>query len=333
METQFDNWALFADGKYHISDDLRLLFGIRYTDDELSFSHNRRNNDQYNRQGVGVRSFDTDFDGETDETNVSGKLGVQFDLTDDSMTYFTYSQGYKGPAFDVFYNMSPPNTVPLSEETSDAYEVGYKFANRDVVFNAAIFRTEIDGFQANNPELLDGVFITRLTNAGSVITQGLEVDFMWQATDSLTLSGGFASIDAEIDEFLCPVGSPNCDDDSSGDDLPFSPDLKYSLMGEYVWELNDMDIYLNASYVYTDELFVGAPGDTAENNPAALLPDYGIFNASLAFSFDDDDYRISLIGKNLGDEHFVTTYAGDGFRYQIPRDAERYFGVQLRAKF
>jgi iron complex outermembrane receptor protein len=282
---------------------------------------------------VGVRSFDTDFDGKTDETNVSGKFGAQYDLTDDSMTYFTYSQGYKGPAFDVFYNMSPPNTVPLSEETSDAYEVGYKFANRDVVFNAAIFRTEIDGFQANNPELLEGVFITRLTNAGSVITQGLEVDFMWQATDNLTLSGGFASIDAEIDEFLCPVGSPNCDDDSSGDDLPFSPDLKYSLMGEYVWELNDMNIYLNASYVYTDELFVGAPGDTAEINPAALLPDYGIFNASLAFSFDDDAYRISLIGKNLGDEQFVTTFAGDGFRYQIPRDADRYFGIQLRAKF
>ena len=211
--------------------------------------------------------------------------------------------------------------------------LGYKYATRDVVFNAAIFRTEIDGFQANNPELLDGVFITRLTNAGSVITEGFEVDFMWQATDQLTLTGGLSNVNAEIDQFLCPVGAPNCADDSSGDDLPFSPDLKYSLMGEYVWELDDMEIFLNASYVYTDEIFAGAPGATSDTNPEALLPDYAILNASLAFSFDDDAYRISLIGKNLTDESFVTTYSGDGFRYQIPRDADRHFGVQLRVNF
>jgi iron complex outermembrane receptor protein len=334
METEFDNWALFADGKYHISDDFRLLFGLRYTDDEVSFTHNRNSNDQYGRKGVGVReaSLDTNYDGSTDKSNVSGKFGAQFDINDDSMVYATYSQGYKGPAFNVFYNMSDNDTLPIGAETSDAYELGYKYASRDLIFNAAIFRTEIDGFQANNPELLDGVFITRLTNAGSIITQGAEVDFMWQATDQLTLTGGASTVSAEVDQFLCPVGLDNCDG-SSGDDLPFSPDLKYSVTGEYIWELDDMEIYLNGSYVYTDEIFAGAPGATEVTNPEALLPDYGIFNASLAFSFSDDDYRISIIGKNLTDESYVTTYSGDNFRYQIPRDASRYFGVQLRAKF
>lgn len=334
METEFDNWAVFADGKYHINDSLRLLFGARYTNDEVSFSHNRSSNDPYGRKGVGVReaTLDTDYQGSTDESNFSVKLGGQFDINDDSMIYATYSQGYKGPAFNVFYNMSDNDTLPISEETSDAYELGYKYASRDLIFNAAVFRTEIDGFQANNPEVLDGVFITRLTNAGSVVTQGFEFDFMWQATDALTLTGGLSNVDAEVDEFLCPVGLDSCDG-SSGDDLPFSPDLKYSFTGEYVWELDDMEIYLNGSYVYTDEIFAGAPGATAETNPEALLPDYGIFNASLAFSFSDDDYRISIIGKNLTDESYVTTYSGDGFRYQIPRDADRYFGVQLRARF
>lgn len=332
MKTEFDNWAVFADGKYHISDDFRLLFGLRYTDDEVSFSHNRNSNDQYGRKGVGVResSLDTDYQGSTDQSNVSGKLGAQFNINDDSMVYATYSQGYKGPAFNVFYNMSDNDTLPIGKETSDAYELGYKYASRNLIFNAAIFRTEIDGFQANNPELLDGVFITRLTNAGSIITQGIEFDFMWQATDALTLTGGLSSVDAEVDEFRCPVGLLTCDG-NSGADLPFSPDLKYSVTGEYVWELDDMAIYLNSSYVYTDEIFAGAPG--ADATAVTLLPDYAILNASLAFSFDDDNYRISIIGKNLTDESYVTTYSGDNFRYQIPRDADRYFGVQLRAKF
>jgi iron complex outermembrane receptor protein len=332
MNTEFNNWALFADGKYHISDDFRLLFGARYTNDEVSFEHNRYNNDQYNRGGIGVRNTTTDYDGKTDETNVSAKVGAQFDLTEQSMVYATYSQGYKGPAFNVFYNMNTNDTLPIGKESSDAYELGYKYANRAVIFSAAIFRTEIDGFQANNSELLDGVTITRLTNAGSVITQGIEADLLWQVNEHFTLSGGFASVDAEVDEFLCPVNDTNCNG-RSGADLPFSPDLKYSIVGEYTWELSDMNVILNSSYVYTDEIFAGAPGSTPTTNPEALLPDYGMLNASVAFSFSDDAYRITLIGKNLTDESYITTYSGDGFRYQIPRDADRYFGVQFKVKF
>lgn len=330
METQFDNWALFADGKYHFTEDFRLLFGLRYTDDEVSYSHDRRSNDQYKRTGVGVRGFETDYSGKTSETDLSGKLGVQYDLTDNSMAYFTFSQGYKGPAFNVFYNMSDTDTLPIGKESSDAYELGYKYASSNIVFNAAIFRTDIDGFQANNSELLDGVTITRLTNAGSVTTEGYEFDFMWQVNDNFSLTGGLSKVDAEVDKFNCPdvdcVGG-------AGADLPFSPDLKYSVTGEYFWELDNMDVIFNGSYVYTDEMFVGAPGAFATENDPAVLPDYGIINASVAFSFSDDAYRISLIGKNLTDESFVTTYSGDNFRYQIPRDADRYFGIQLRAKF
>lgn len=330
METQFDNWALFADGKYHFTEDFRLLFGLRYTDDEVSYSHDRRSNDQYKRTGVGVRGFETDYSGKTSETDLSGKLGVQYDLSDNSMAYFTFSQGYKGPAFNVFYNMSDTDTLPIGKESSDAYELGYKYASSNIVFNAAIFRTDIDGFQANNSELLDGVTITRLTNAGSVTTEGYEFDFMWQVNDNFSLTGGLSKVDAEVDKFNCPdvdcVGG-------AGADLPFSPDLKYSVTGEYFWELDNMDVIFNGSYVYTDEMFVGAPGAFATENDPAVLPDYGIINASVAFSFSDDAYRISLIGKNLTDESFVTTYSGDNFRYQIPRDADRYFGIQLRAKF
>lgn len=332
METEFDNWALFADAKYHFSDEFRLLFGARYTKDEVSFSHNRRSNDEYSRTGVGVRAFSTDFDGETDESNVSVKLGAQYDISDSGMLYATYSQGYKGPAFNVFYNMAPNDTLPIGPEESDAYEIGYKYATSDLSVNVAAFRTDIEGFQANNPELLDGVFITRLTNAGSVTTEGVEVDFMWQATDNFVLIGGLSSVDAVVDEFRCPVGLDTCDG-NSGADLPFSPDLKYSLTGEYVFELEDMDVFVNASYVYTDDINAGGPGTDANPGDVTFLPDYALVNASVAFSFDDDAYRISLIAKNLTDEKFVTTYSGDNFRYQIPRDADRHFGVQLRVNF
>lgn len=335
METEFNNWAVFGDAKYHVSEDFRLLMGIRYTDDEVSFKHNRVSNDQYGRKGVGVReaALNTDYSGKTSETNVSVKLGAQYDFEDAGMTYFTYSQGYKGPGFNVFYNMGINDTRPIGEETSDAYELGYKYASRDILFNAAIFRTEIDGFQANNFDNTGGVTITRLTNAGSVITEGFEADILWQATDNLTINAGFASVDAEIDKFNCPLNEPDCGG-RAGADVPFSPDLKYSVGLDYTQELDNMNVIYNASYVYTDDQvadFLDAGVDRSTS--PLVLPDYALLNASIGFSFRDDQYRVTLIGKNLTDESFFTTYSGDGFRYQVPRDADRYFGVQFRANF
>lgn len=334
METDFNNWAFFGDAKYHVSDSLRLLFGARYTSDEVSYKHNRVSNDEFGRRGVGVRpaTENTDFSGSVDETNVSIKLGAQYDLADAGMVYATYSQGYKGPGFNVFYNMAEKDTAPIGEETSDAYELGYKYASRDVLFNFALFRTEIEGFQANNFDDSSGVTLTRLTNAGDVITQGFEADILWQATDNLVINAGFASIEAEIDKFNCPLDAENCST-RSGLDVPFSPDTKYSVGADYTQELSNMDVLYNMSYVYTDEQVSNLPNNDGTFSPAWFLPDYGMLNASVAFSFNDDQYRISLIAKNLTDESYFTTYSGDNFRYQVPRDADRYFGVQLRANF
>jgi len=333
MSTEFNNWALFADAKYHFSDELTLLFGVRYTDDQIEFSHTRKSNDTYGRRGVGVRpaTENTNFIGGTNNTNTSFKFGGQYNLGDIGMVYSTWSQGYKGPGFNVYYNMAPNDTRPIAEETSNAFELGYKYASNKLLFNLAIFSTKIKGFQANNFDNSTGVTITRLTNAGNVSTQGIEVDLALQATEQLKLIAGIARTNATIDEFFCPVGE-QCTD-RSGLDVPFSPDLKYMISLNYFTELEEMNITWNSSYVYTDKQKATLPTNTGEFSPEVMLPDYAILNASIKFSFDDDNFQITLIGKNLTDESYYTSYSGDGFRYQVPRDADRYFGLQLRKQF
>ncbi|HSG62783.1 MAG TPA: TonB-dependent receptor, partial [Pseudomonadales bacterium] len=336
MTTEFDNYALFGDGKLNISDDLRVLYGLRYTSDEVSYTHVRRSNDKYGRRAVGVRpaTENTDFAGSADETNVSGKIGLQYDLNEDSMMYATLSQGYKGPGFNVYYNMAANgnDSRPISDETSESMEVGYKYTSGTLMFNAAAFKMDISDFQANNFDCTDGACITRLTNAGDVSTQGIELDFTWRPIENLTLIGGIASIEAEIDKFNCPIGAANCST-RSGLPVPFAPDLKYTLVAEYLVPGNGMDVIWNGSFVHTAEQYADLPSNSGSMNPASLLPSYDMLNASVSFSFNDDKYRVSLIGKNLTDERYVTTYSGDGFRYQVPRDAERYFGMAFRAAF
>ena len=276
----------------------------------------------------------TDFTGTTDETDTSGKLGLTWSPSDSSLVYATFSQGYKGPAFNVFYNQALENTLPISSESSEQIELGYKLTTGNLFANFAIFTTDIEDLQANNIDTSLGTATTTLTNAGDISTEGLEVDFIWQPSANFQLTGGFAAITAEIDRFNCPVGVPATDcTDRSGLEVPFSPDLKYTLGANYVLELASMDMIFDASFVHTDEQVSGLPGNNGEFAPQAFLPEYDIINASVAFSWLDDKYRLTLIGKNLGDESYVTTFSGDGFRYQIPRDAERYFGVSLRANF
>ncbi len=351
FDTEFNNYALFGEGTYDFTDQFRLIFGLRFTEDEVSFNHNRRNNDPFGRQGVGVRpaepnsqfspesgGYDSNFQGKTDESNTSGKIGIQWSTESLGMFYGTYAQGYKGPAFNTFYNMGSNDVFPIGAEESDAIELGWKYTADTFLFNLSVFQTDIENFQANNFDTSTGVTITRLTNAGDVSTEGIEVDLLWQPTEYLQIGGGFASIDAEIDEFNCPVEPttglppPSCST-RSGLDVPFSPDLKYSFYGQWTYPLNNMDLIINGSYVYTDEQQSLLPGNDGSFNPAALLPDYSILNLSAGLSFAEDRLRITLIGKNLTDESFVTTYSGDGFRYQLPRDADRYFGINIRASY
>ena len=326
METEFENYAVFGQGSYAFTDNFRLIGGLRYTSDDVSYSHNRRNLDEFGRRGVGVRprfsdgnnQFDTNLSGSTDDTNVSGRIGGQFTFGEGSMIYATYSTGYKGPAFNVFYNMDPDDVNPIEAEESDTIEIGYKLTAGWGLISLAAYSMEIENFQANDFDASDGTTITGFTNGGDVETTGFEIDFLVAPSEFLKFYGGFAFSDSEAK--------------GSGAPLPFAPDTKYSLGGQWDFPLaNGGRLQLNGSYVYTDEILSGNIGQTDE--VPFLLPDYGILNASFGYYTPDDKLSVTLIGKNLTDESYATTYSGDGFRYQIPRGADRYWGVDFRVNF
>ncbi|MEL6214701.1 MAG: TonB-dependent receptor [Pseudomonadota bacterium] len=328
FDTEFTNYAVFGQGTYNINDELRLLFGLRYTDDEVTFNHNRRNNDEFGRRGVGVRprfsdgnnQFDSNFSGSTDETDVSGRIGLQYDLSDSTMVFGTFTQGYKGPAFNVFYNMDDDDVAPIDPERSDSFEIGVKYAGDWGIASLVAYQTDIEDFQANDFDASDGTTITGFTNGGDVETSGFELDVLANLNESLFVSAGVAINDAEAA--------------NSGAPIPFAPDLKYSLGAQYDIDLADgRRIQINGTYVYTDEQLSGNIGQTETSNPEVLLPDYAILNASVGYFTADDKLGITLIGRNLTDESYATTYSGDGFRYQIPRNADRYFGVNFVLNF
>ncbi len=342
----FKNLAFFGQATVNVSDAFRLIGGLRYTNDELSVYHSRNTT----LAGPGIQpSFPvtptgtgqpaTIFTAKTTNDNWSGKAGVQFDASRQMMAYATYARGYKGPAYNVFYNLTATGTNAIEPETSDAYEIGLKntLLGGRLVLNLAAYYAKYKNFQANNPDLVAGVVVTRFTNAGTVSTRGGELDLIWRPARDLSVSGGLAYTDAHVDAFKVAPGAASTAIIPSGTPLGFAPKWKGSLGVDNRWRTGgSVDFFagLQGSF-QSKQLALFAPD--AVQRQLGTIEGYGLVNLSAGIVGADDGWRITAQVRNLFDQSFAAAITNGGpggsYRYQIPRDADRYYGVTARVNF
>ncbi len=344
-DVRSQNYALFGQATYEFTPQLSLTGGLRYTWDKLRFSHTRAPavnlatglpaagpGTNLNPAGGTIASGGNGTNtsrGSTDNGNLSGRAAIQFKPTEDIMLYGSYTRGYKGPAFNVFFNHTAPNNaVPIDEELSDSFEIGAKtqFLDNRVQLNVAAFTVTYDGFQANNFIVVNTATISNLTNAGKVKSEGFEADLVVNPADGLNLRASAAYADARVTEFN-PNPTTGAPDARNGTVLPLAPKFTYTIGGDYTRELGGVTLYLNTDYRHTSTQY----SDLGQAASTRIDP-YGIWNASLGFSDPDDKYRVTFHARNITDESYVLLNIEGGRRLQIPRDADRYFGVSLRVR-
>ncbi|MFS2126615.1 TonB-dependent receptor [Pseudomonas sp. Pseusp97] len=327
--TRSDTYAVFGESTLNFTDDFRGIAGLRYTHDDLEYDHRRRSTSATAVTGI---QPSTSSSGSTDEDGWSGRLGLQYDLSEQLTSYLTYSRGYKGPAYNVFFNMQPRDTEALKPETSNSWEAGLKTTALDnrLTANLAVFHTVYDNYQANFYDTVAGQVVTRLINAGKVKSEGAELDFSYQATRQLKVSGAVAYTKARIDSFACPAGAAAACN-VNGKPLPFSPDWKSYVRADYSIPLdNGLDVELGTDYSWQDKVQYDL-----SQNPDTIQGAYGLWGASIALADYNDGWRVALLGKNLTDKSYSPLLASGGsYIYRmVPRDDGRYFGVELRKDF
>jgi len=353
----FDNVAVFGQSTINFSDRLRGIVGLRYTIDNLSVFHSRvttpnvagipgvaRNFDQgvfntstpANINGDPLASNGAPFRTQTNADNLSGKAGLQFDVSDDVMAYGTYSRGYKGPAYNIFFNLSANGTNVIAPEIADSYEIGLKNSLFDgtLILNLAGYYAKYKNFQANNPDLVAGVVITRFTNAGDISTRGAELDFVWRPVDDLTFSGGVAYTDAKVDRFNAPPGASVI---PAGTPLAFAPKWKGALGADYRLRTGGPVDFAFGVQASTQSSQLSLFDASALVRQQGTIDAYSLVDLQLALVEKDDRFRVQLVAKNIFDQSFAAqiTNGGPGgsLRYLIPREADRYFGVTGRVNF
>jgi iron complex outermembrane recepter protein len=362
----FKNLAFFGQGTLNISDSFRLIGGLRYTVDQLDVSHLRSttlagpginpNFDagtyaEYLRQvstgvaanvaqGASVTATNgIPFTNKATNSNWSGKAGAQFDLGRNNTVYATYSRGYKGPAFNIFFNLQALGAGPIEPETSDAYEIGLKntFFGGKLVLNLAAYYAKYKNFQANNPDIVAGVLVTRFTNAGDISTRGAEVDFVLRPARDFNISGGLAYTDAKVDAFKVAPGAASTAIVPSGTRLAYAPEWKGSLAIDYRWRTGgSIDGTFGAQGSFQSSQ-ISQFDPSAVIRAATTIPAYGLVDLTAGIVSSDDRFRVVAQVKNLFDKSFAAAITsggpGGGYRYLIPREADRYFGITGTIKF
>lgn len=291
--------ALFINANYDLNDTITLLTGIRYTDEQKKWDG-----------GTlwlfgGVNNFSQ---ATIDDTDVSGQLGLEYRPNDDWLIYGTVSKGFRSGGFPGGFSPLPENLQPFDAEKVFAYEAGFKATLLDGEFqlNAATYYYDWQDMQTQFSELRNGLIALFLTNAGDADISGLEVDFDWAVSDNLNLHGGFNLMNTEISS-----------DDSrlDGKDLANAPDLTYNLLANYFITISkDYDLQFAAGISFTDERFF-----TTDNEPVFHGDDYLLTNARVSLLPANADWRLTLWGRNLGDEEYRTEgfnqfgFSGDSY--------------------
>jgi iron complex outermembrane receptor protein len=327
--TEGESLSVFGEGTFHFTKSLRGILGLRYTEDDLSYYHGRVST-QPTTDIPGVRSSRAQIAGSTSESGTSGRVGGQFDFNKDVMGYATYSRGYKGPAYNAFFNMTPNDDKALGPEESEGVEVGLKsvWFDNTLRVNVALFDTDYTGYQANFPDVVQGTVITRFINAGDVSTKGFEIDFEWRAMRNLTISGAYTDMKARVDQFNCPAGA-TCPD-LNGKPLPYAPDRKGVVRADWWTNLaNGWRAEIGADYSWQSETQYDLSSSTN-----TIQPSYGIYNMYLALADRGKGWRVALIGKNLADKSYSSQLLpGANTQRSVPRDDQRYWGVNARYEF
>ena len=231
---------------------------------------------------------DLDSGGSINETDTIFKTSLDWHPNDDLLLFLTYGEGYRPATLNrnagqlstnqsgVYENYVVPAAAKTDSLTS--YEVGVKsmlFA-RSLRLNATFHFSEIEDLQVSRFDPANVAFLYFIENVGDAKAMGLDVDFLWTATRSLTIAGAFSLLDTKLTSInpqLLGIAVP------PGSELPLAPSFAGNLRMRYDLFLEPIGVnaYVAATLIHRGKNLSGVVG-------SAELMDDTLFRQSGAYS-------------------------------------------------
>ena len=316
-EGEFENYGIYADVEYAISDRLSLTAGLRYSEDNKEFSWLiPATTFAALRPGVSNQIF-TDASGDyaaaaTTPTiakdswsKTTGRLVATYRLSEQLIAYGSVSTGYKAGGFDSLAIKT--SLEPLQPENSEQYEIGLKgdlFDGRLQV-QLAVFDLTVDGRQRSVETRPPGQenAIPTVINVDSGV-QGVELNVSWLITEDLlfTALSTYREEENQSEEFYDAKGELT-QFDSSSDTAG-----NYTLTLDWRPKLAAGNLLVRGEYIYAENT---RDADDANYNPdfesiSGYTDDRRLVNGRIAWSHPEDHWELALWGRNLTDEDRIS---------------------------
>lgn len=218
-----------------------------------------------------------DDDGVLTADDVIARVSLDWRINEDFMLFGTFAQGFRPPTTNrvgggLANNQASPAfqgfRIPVSSQTDDLdnYELGFKadLLNDRLRLNATAYFSEISNLQTSRFDPTNISFLWFADNVGDAEITGADGDFIWLASDNLTISGAFSLIDTEItrlNEELDGIAPP------VGSELPYTPNFSGNLRARYAFDLPTFGNvtggrgYVQGAVTYTGDSLVGMKMD------------------------------------------------------------------------
>jgi iron complex outermembrane receptor protein len=267
------------------------------------------------------------------------RLGVEWDVGEDSLLYATFENGYRAGGVDL--SSASPTYDP---EYIDAFTIGSKnrFLDNTLQLNAELFYWKYEDQQVTYFTTLNSASAFPIANGDATI-QGLDVDVIWAASDRTTISGNVQFLDSTYDS-LTLISDPGrgrfgCDSigvedgvesyDCSGQSLLYSPEFGADLTVNYIVPLSNFELSLTGNVSHRSEQqtnFIQV--EASKSDP------YTVLHLDATLSPYDARWALSIYARNVTDERYLKNLntSNRGLAYSI-YSPPRTYGVRFSAQF
>lgn len=299
--------APYAELKYHITDQLALTAGGRYTYEKKKgyTSHDRR-----------TVFYGAPFDVQFEESwsKFTPRAILEFTPMEGALVYGSVSTGFKGGGWSLTSTNPVAAVTPLEPETSTSYEVGTKLRLLDnrLVFNLAAYRAKTKNVQVRT--LVAGVLND--TNAGGILVKGVEVETVASPIENLQIGINYAYTDATYSSFRgCTATGVDC----SGNPVPFTPKNDLKIYVNYELDLGDNGtLSLHADDQWASSFQVSALRAQPIGVKHTARKDF--VNLSATYAPAEGSWRLQLWARNVLNRWSMPAPSNYNFYFLTPQE-------------
>lgn len=309
--------AVFGDATYEVMDRLFLTAGLRYTRDSLKDAYS-------NFFAVGPKYPPT-----LTTKRFTPRGVIRYEISPRSSAYASVSKGYKSAIYNISSTATPD--TPILPESIWAYEIGYKYADRDLQFNLSGYYYDYTNQQLAQSRLINNVPQSAITNAASSTLYGIDADVRYQFTDRFAANVGASWSHARYKAF---PGAPAFNEatfgntiiDASGFHMSRAPDFTLNGGASWTADLGGGKLLLSGNGYYSSKFYFTVSQQVPQKAYATL-------DLRAEWTDPSDRYTLALAGKNVTDTHYLNQASQNALGIGAVWGAPAMVEGSIRVKF